>query len=86
MEKNDFQMKLKTRNLTPIITKNNVSERRLKRVEALTPKGNNKNQSPINNNSSITGRLKDVLSFTPRGDSNLRKKGTYKSQINLNVK
>ena len=52
----------------------------------MTPKGPNKNHSPLNNNTSITGRLKDVLSFTPRGASNLAKKGSYKSQINLNVK
>lgn len=68
------------------MSKHNVSERRLKKVEALTPKGPNKNHSPLNNNSSISGRLKDVLSFTPRGGSNLGKKGSYKSQINLNVK
>jgi hypothetical protein len=84
------ELKERQRNLTPVLSKN-ISEHRLKRVEAMSQKANESQitskkettMTPraINKGSSfisggINSKLKEVLAMTPRGEkSELKKKG-----------
>ena len=87
--------------MTPVLSKN-ISQNRLKRVEAMSQKNNESSITAKKEiimtpraankgssfNSTINSKLKEVLALTPKGEKNeLKKKATtYKSQINLNVK
>lgn len=77
--------------MTPVLSKN-VSEHRLKRVEAMSQKGNDSqiiskkettmtpraiNKGSSFNSTTINSKLKEVLALTPKGErSELKKKAT----------